>query len=45
MLVRGSPGRLRCGGSATGGTARGLRSPPAARGGGFVGGLFRLRPM
>ena len=38
-------GRLRCGGGATGGTARGLRGPPASGGGRFVGGLLRLRPM
>jgi len=45
MAVGVAPGRLRYGSSATGGASRGLRSPPAARGGGFVCGLFRLRPM
>jgi len=44
MSVRGWAGRLRYGSGTTGGPARGLRSPPSG-GGGFVGGLFRLRPM
>src|SRR5579864_5064202 len=45
MAVGIAPGRLRYGSYATGGSARGLRSPPADGGGGFIGGLFRLRPM
>jgi len=46
MSVRSWADRLRYGSGPTGGRpARGLRSPPAIGGGGFVDGLFRLRPM
>src|SRR5262249_12177682 len=45
LSVRITAARLRYGSSATGASARGLRCPPAAGGGGFVGGLLRLRPM
>jgi len=45
LALRSAAGRLRYGSGASGGAARGLRGPPASGGGGFVGGLFRLRPM